>query len=148
MTRSRVKGNDPTAYYESQLAKLSANFALCSDFAMTMGGGLKFAEFTSGRYADVLSNIFLGYAVLWHHTKFPVAGSDKMVEYAMESILYETEDALHGVFENFPIPVLGPLMRVLTFPTGRCYSKPTDKMTTNVSNLITTGKLRRIFHAQ
>ena len=142
-TRQRFKGNNPVAYYESQLGRLSANFALCSDFAMTMGGGLKFAEFTSGRYADVLSNIFLGYAVLWHHTKFPVKGSEQMVEYAMESILYDTEDALHAVFDNFPIPVLGPLMRGLTFPTGRCYAKPTDKMTTNVAQLITTDSAVR-----
>jgi hypothetical protein len=45
------------------LVKLSRNFALCSDFALVMGGDLKFAEFISGRYADVLSNLFLGYAV-------------------------------------------------------------------------------------
>ena len=48
------------------MGALSANFALCSDFALTLGGKLKFAEFTSGRYADVsyqfilffLQNIF------------------------------------------------------------------------------------------
>ena len=138
VTRPRFRGNDPVTYYESQLAKLSSNFDLCSDFAMTMGGAIKFAEFTSGRYADVLSNIFLGYAVLWHYTKYPVKGGDKMVEHAMESILYETEEAFHDVFANFPLPVLGPVMRALTFPTGRCYAKPTDKMTSAVANLITT----------
>ena len=138
VTRQRMKGNNPVAYYESQLAKMSANFALCSDFAMTMGGAIKFAEFTSGRYADVLSNIFLGYAVLWHYTKYPVPGSDKMVEHAMDSILFETESAFHDIFANFPLPVLGPLMQVLTFPTGRCYGKPSDKVTSAVATLITT----------
>ena len=148
VTRRRFKGSDTVGYYESQLAKLSANFALCSDFAMTMGGGLKFAEFTSGRYADVLSNLFLGYAVLWHFQKFPVAGSEKMVEYAMESILYDTEEALFAVFDNFPLPVLGTAMRVLTFPTGRCYAKPSDKMTSAVANMITTDSAVRTQLAQ
>ena len=144
VTRHRMKiHSQPIDYYESQLSKLSANFALCSDFAMTMGGGLKQAEFTSGRYADVLSNLFLGYAVLWHYKKYPVAGSEKMVEYAMENILFETEDALFGIYANFPIPVLGSVMQVLTAPTGRCYARPTDTMVKQVATLITTDSAVR-----
>jgi acyl-CoA dehydrogenase len=139
VTRRRMKiHSQPVDYYESQLNKLSANFALCSDFAMTMGGSIKAAEFTSGRYADVLSNLFLGYAVLWHYQKYPVAGSEKLVEYAMENILFETEDALFGIYANFPIPLLGGAMRVLTAPTGRCYQRPTDDMVKAVAGLITT----------
>lgn len=139
VTRRRMKiHSQPVDYYESQLAKLSANFALCSDFALTMGGSIKAAEFTSGRYADVLSNLFLGYAVLWHYQKYPVAGSEKLVEYAMENILFETEDALYGIYANFPIPLLGGTMKLLTSPTGRCYKRPTDDMVKSVAALITT----------
>ena len=146
VTRQRIKGSDPIAYYESQLSKLATNFALCSDFALTLGGGLKAAEFTSGRFADVLSNIFLGYAVLWHYKKFPVQGADKMVDYAMQSILFEAEDALHSVFNNFPIPGVGLLMRGLTFPTGRCYSRPDDKTIKAVARLISTdSEVRKQF---
>ena len=149
VTRRRMKIHaQPIDYYESQLSKLSANFALCSDFAMTMGGSLKQAEFTSGRYADVLSNLLLGYAILWHYKKYPVEGSEKLVEYAMENILFETEDALFGVYANFPIPVLGSVMQLLTSPTGRCYSRPTDTMTKNVAALITTDTPTRTQLAQ
>ena len=144
VTRNRMKiHSQPSDYYESQLLKLSANFALCSDFAMTMGGGLKQAEFTSGRYADVLSNLFLGYAILWHYKKYPVAGSEKIVEYAMENILFETEDALFGIYANFPIPLLGSTMQLLTSPTGRCYARPTDTMIKQVAALITTDSAVR-----
>lgn len=149
VTRSRMKIHaQPVDYYESQLSKLSANFALCSDFAMTMGGGLKQAEFTSGRYADVLSNLFLGYAILWHYKKYPVAGSEKIVEYAMENILFETEDALFGIYANFPVPLLGTAMQLLTAPTGRCYARPTDEMVKNVATLITTDTPTRTQLAQ
>jgi acyl-CoA dehydrogenase len=103
-----------------------------------MGGSIKAAEFTSGRYADVLSNLFLGYAILWHYQKYPVAGSEKLVEYAMENILFETEDALYGIYANFPIPLLGGTMKLLTSPTGRCYKRPTDDMVKSVAGLITT----------
>jgi len=136
--RSRMKGNDPIAFYESQLTRLSANFALCSDIALTMGGGLKAAEFTSGRFADVLSNLYLGYATLWFHKKHAVSGSEKVFDYAMDSILYDAEEALFGVFQNFPVPVMGSLMRVITFPFGRTYSKPSDELVRAVAKAITT----------
>ena len=54
VTRQRTgASSDPLAYYESQFAKLSANFALCSDLALTLGGKLKFTEMVSGRFADI-----------------------------------------------------------------------------------------------
>jgi len=142
-TRSRVRGSDPVAHYESQLSKLSANFALCSDFALTMGGKLKAAEFTSGRFADVLSNLYLGYAVLWHYKKFPVEGADKLVDYAMQNILCDAEEAFFAIYANFPVPVVGTLMRGLSFPTGRLYSRPNDELTRAVSNSITTDSAVR-----
>jgi acyl-CoA dehydrogenase len=138
VTRQRFKGNDVVSYYESQLGKLAANFALSTDFALLLGGHVKAKQSISGRYADVMSNLYLGYAVLWHYQKFPVKGSEKMVEYAMESLLYDIEEAFHGIFANFPIPGVGLAMRAVTFPTGRCYSKPSDKMTHTVARLITT----------
>jgi len=103
-----------------------------------MGGKLKAAEFISGRFADVLSNIYLGYAVLWHHQKFPAAGSDVLVHYAMQNILCDAEEALFGVYENFPVPGVGVMMRAFTSPTGRCYSRPSDELTRKASQAITT----------
>ena len=56
----------------------------------------------------------------------------------MENILFETEDALFGIYANFPIPLLGGAMQMLTAPTGRCYARPTDTMVKQVAGLITT----------
>lgn len=41
LTRSRSRGSDPAAYYASQLDRLTAAFAYCSDIALTMGGKIK-----------------------------------------------------------------------------------------------------------
>lgn len=136
-TRSRSRGSDPVKHYESQLLRLSANFALCSDFAMIMGGKLKSAEFISGRFADVVSNLFLGYATLWQYSKHPVQGADEVVDFALQNILCDIEEAMFGIFENFPIPMVGPVMRSLTFPFGKCYQRPSDKLVRAVSNSIT-----------
>lgn len=46
---------------------------------------VQFAEMLSGRYADVLSGLFLGYATLWytsHHKN--VRGLDKVTDFAMQ----------------------------------------------------------------
>ena len=146
--RSRSRGKNPVPHYESQLQKLSANFALCSDLALTMGGKLKAAEFISGRFADVLSNIYLGYAVLWHYQKYPVEGSEALVDYSMQNILCDAEDALHGIYSNFPVPGVGLAMRAFTSPTGRCYTRPSDDLTRRVSSIITTdSKVREQFAA-
>jgi acyl-CoA dehydrogenase len=147
VTRSRST-SDRVAYYESQLAKLATNFAFASDLALILGGKLKFAEFLSGRYADVLSNLYLGYATLWYAQKHPLASSTEqkqILDYAMNSILYEIEDAFEGVFQNFPIPGVGLLGRSVVFPFGRNYTKPSDSMTKAAADLITKEtSLRKI----
>lgn len=45
----------------------------------------QFAEMLSGRYADVLSGLFLGYSALWYtsHQKH-VTGLDKVTDFAMQ----------------------------------------------------------------
>lgn len=137
------RGNDPVGYYESQLGRLAANFAFCSDVGMVLGGKLKFAESLSGRYADVLSNLYLGYAALWHYKKYPAADAEPVLDYALQQILHETEIAFHDIFVNFPVAGLGPLMRLMTFPTGRCYSKPNDALVKKASDAITTDTVYR-----
>mmetsp|Transcript_17867 Transcript_17867/g.23161 ORF Transcript_17867/g.23161 Transcript_17867/m.23161 type:complete len:442 (-) Transcript_17867:312-1637(-) len=137
LLRSRSKG-DLENYYESQLNRLSSAFAFSADLSLTLGGKIKFAEMLSGRYADVLSNLYLGYATLWFHNQNKCAGSEKILDYAMSNILCDIEEAFEGISTNFPIRPVGWLMRGVTFPTGKCYERPSDKLTSEVANLITT----------
>lgn len=51
VTRPRSKA-DLSAYYEGQLSRLAANFAVSADLALVLGGRLKFEEMLSGRFAD------------------------------------------------------------------------------------------------
>ncbi|CAM9317431.1 unnamed protein product [Ectocarpus sp. 6 AP-2014] len=147
LTRSRSRGSDPAAYYASQLDRLTAAFAYCSDIALTMGGKIKFAEMLSGRYADVLSGLFLGYSTLWytsHHKN--VKGLDKVTDFAMQRTLADIEDAFYGIFANFPSKTLSLAMRGVAFPTGRCYQQPSDTLAQEVSQLISTDtQVRELF---
>lgn len=49
LTRSRSKASNPEAYYASQLSRLTAAFAYCSDIALTMGGKIKVSVGAWGR---------------------------------------------------------------------------------------------------
>uniref|UniRef100_A0A7S1TSJ0 Acyl-coenzyme A dehydrogenase n=1 Tax=Phaeomonas parva TaxID=124430 RepID=A0A7S1TSJ0_9STRA len=143
--RSRSKGaGDNSAYWESQMNRLAANFALSADISLTMGGKIKFAEALSGRYADVLSNLYLGYATLWYHAQHKdVEGIDKVLNFAMANITKDTEDAFFGIFENFPMTPFGLFMRGVCFPFGRTYSAPSDEEMKAVAQLVSTNSAFR-----
>ena len=132
------KGIDISGYYEAQMSRLSANFAFCADVGLTMGGGIKTAEFLSGRYADILSNLYMGYSCLWYYEKNKhVQGLDKVLDMAMADHCFKIQEAIFGISSNFPIPLMGPVMRAFTFPRGREYTEASDKMRRAVSQSIT-----------
>jgi len=137
-TRNRIKGSDPLPYYESQMGKLAANFAVSSNLAMAIGGQLKFKEMISGRFADVLSNLYLGYANMWFYKTHYRQGSDALFEMSMQQLCYDTQEAIYGIAENFPIRPVGWLIKGLCFPMGRTYSPPSDQQIAAASNAIST----------
>ena len=139
VVRSKSKKN-LSAYYEAELGRLAANFAVCSDLALVLGGRLKFEEMLSGRFADAFGTLYLGYACLWYYEQNKaVEGADALLELAMENLLQQNQTALLGISGNFPIPGIGPLMRAICFPLGtNVYKGPDDVMRKAASTLIST----------
>lgn len=145
-------GDKLLEYHEKQLLRLSANFALTADLCFTLGGALKFEELLMGRLADALGAIYLGYATLHHYQRRRgVEGLEAVTEHAMLRLETEAQNALLSASNNFPGP-LGPLastvMKVGCFPLGnatRPYREPSDKLTKEVSKLMTTPSGLRDF---
>jgi len=136
--RPRSKSN-LEAYYEGQLGRLASNFAVSADLALVLGGRLKFEEMLSGRFADAFSTLYLGYACLWYYQQNKhVEGIDAVFEMSMDSLLQQNQEALDGISSNFPVPLIGPIMKAVCFPTGMPYTGPDDKMVKSVSTLIST----------
>jgi len=137
-------------FHSSQLDRLSAAFALCADVSLLMGGKIKFAEMLSGRYADVMSNLYLGYATLWFASKHAnVEGLDVLVEYTMQKVEADIEIAFRGIFANFPVPGCGALMSALAFPlSARAYAQPSDALARKVSTLVSTDSAVRALLAE
>ncbi len=80
----------------------SATFAILTDIAMgTLGGSLKFREKITGRFADVLSWMYIGTAIL---RRFEAEGSRKedlaFAKYSLKHCVAEMQKAFDGLFDN------------------------------------------------
>lgn len=98
-----------TARYYRKLSWTSATFAIMSDIAMgSLGGDLKFREKITGRFADILSWMYIGTAVL---RRYEAEGRRKddlpFVHFALNHALYEIQKSFDGIFANIGVPFLG-----------------------------------------
>ena len=124
--------------YYRDLTRYSAAFAFLSDIALlVLGGALKRKEKLSGRFADALSYMFLCSAVLKHHDDAGRPSADlPLVHWACQYCLYHVQTALDGVLRNFPIAILGGLLRIVVFPIGRRHRMPDDELGHEVASLL------------
>ena len=136
MTPAPVKG--PHAHYFRQLSRMSAAFAFMADMVLVLlGGKFKFKEKLSGRLADVLIHLYMGSAVLKRFEDNGRPASDlPLLQWAMEDSLYRIQQALLGIIQNFPVPVLGQIVRLIVFPFGRPHSGPSDKTVKAVAQIL------------
>ena len=107
-----VPGGPMKKYYR-KLAWTSASFSFMADLALgSYGGGLKLREKITGRYADVLSWMYLATATLH---RFEAEGRKKehqpYAEWALQYAFAQIQEAFDGIYDNIEIPLLRPLFR-------------------------------------
>ncbi|MBD2197677.1 MULTISPECIES: acyl-CoA dehydrogenase [Calothrix] len=133
-----------TAKYYRKLQWAAATFALLTDIAMfSLGGTLKRREKLTGRFADILTWMYLATATL---RRFEAEGRKAedlaFVHWAMQYAFAQMQLAFEGIFQNLFVPVLG---NFLTWwwrlnPIG---SLPDDKLGAEVAHkLQTLGEIR------
>ena len=135
-----VKAPDigPTAAYARRLTRMSASFALLADVAMLLlGGDLKRREKISGRFADILSHLYMASAVL---KRFEDDGRPEadlpLVRWALDDSLAIIEERLDGILRNFPVAGVGLVLRPFVLPLGRRYKGASDKLGHEVAKLL------------
>jgi acyl-CoA dehydrogenase len=134
----RKNSVDIDKYCEIHLNRHVANFAFSANIALLMGGKIKTAEYISGRYADILADIYMSYACLWFYKKNKnVKDIDKLLEYSINDYSKNIEINMNKIFDNFPIYFMGKIMKYTTYPFGNYYNYNSDKMNTEISNIIT-----------
>jgi len=140
--------NGPPARYYRQLAWASATFAFLTDLALfSLGGSLKRREKLTGRFADILSWMYLGTATL---RRFEAEGTQPqdlpLLHWAMQYTFAQIQRAFEGLLANLPVPVLGAVLRgpLLSWwrlnPMG---SPPSDQLGSQVARLVQTPGAQR-----
>ncbi|MGE0175263.1 MAG: acyl-CoA dehydrogenase [Oligoflexales bacterium] len=99
-----VPGGYEAKYYR-KLSWASASFAVMADMALgALGGSLKFREKITGRFADILSWMYLGTATL---RRFREEGCKKehriYLDWSMQYALNQIQEAFDGLYANFPL---------------------------------------------
>lgn len=130
----------PLLPYYRAATRISTAFALLADVSMfVLGGDLKRRERISGRLGDVLSQLYLISATL---KRFEDEGRQEedlpLVRWGVEDSLYKAQHALDGVLANYPNRVAAALVRALAFPFGLPHREPSDRLGTEIAELMQT----------
>jgi len=136
MTPAPVTG--PHAKYFRQLSRMSSAFAFMADSVLVLlGGQFKFKEKLSGRLADMLIHLYMGSAMLKRFEDDGRPAADlPLLNWGMEDSLYTIQQSLLGVIQNFPVPVLSRIVRLIVFPFGLPHTRPSDKTVKAVARLL------------
>lgn len=142
VVRSPVKG--PAAKYYRRLAWASASFAFMSDMALgSYGGALKMKEKLAGRYADILSWMFLATATM---RRFEADGRRKedipLFKWSMEHAFYRIQTAFDEIYSEIHVPGLSWLFRwpvAMWSRLNRIGKKPADSLGHKVAQAMQTG---------
>ena len=117
LTRGRLASSPvsgPSAKYFRKLAWTSASFAFFSDIALgSYGGALKMKEKIAGRYADILSYMYLASGTL---KRFEAEGRREAdrpyFEWAMEYSFWKIQQAFEGILREIQVPGLSWVFRL------------------------------------
>ena len=146
LASSPVKG--PAAKYYRKLAWASASFAFMADIALgSYGGALKMKEKLSGRYADILSWMYLATATLRRYEAEGQRKEDRdFFEWSMQYAFYQIQEAFDGIYSEIKLPGLSWVFRgpvAVWSRINRIGSRPSDKLGHKVAQAMQVpGELR------
>jgi len=142
---AQTPGDKHTRRYYRQLTRLSTGFALVADFALlTLGGNLKRKERISGRFADVLSYLYLCSCALKHFENQGAKVDDlPLLHWACQHSLHRAQQSLLAVFWLLPSRIPVVLLRAVLFPLGKPYAPPQDRLVGQLAHLLLTDNPAR-----
>lgn len=104
---------------QKRLELATVKFSLLSNFVALLGGKIKQKQMISGTMADILSNLYLGYSLLWydhHYCSEPLLRDE-----CMKYLMLDTEQKINSIIFNYPISSLKlcllPLITSVKYPT-------------------------------
>lgn len=95
---------------QTRLDKATLKFSVLSNFVALLGGKIKAKQMISGNMADILSNLYLGYSVMWYHNHFCNGSTIRLRNESIDYLMNELEYKMNLVIDNYPITSVKPLL--------------------------------------
>jgi acyl-CoA dehydrogenase len=127
---SKKKVDPKMRHWYRKLGRESRNFALLADITlMLLGGKIKRKQKLSGRFADILSELYLMSGVLKKFETDNRIQVDRIyVRWAMRNGLFRIQCAFEEILQNYPSGLIGWVLGKLIFPFGRRHKPVSDKL--------------------
>lgn len=146
IVKSPIRGK--SARYFRKLGWVSARFAFLADIALiTLGGALKSREKLTGRFADILSWMYIATTVLRRYEADGRPVEDEIyLKWTLDYAFGEIQRAFEGIFRHLSPPALGWLFRgplYLWCRLNPVSGYPSDKLGSKVArSLMEPGERR------
>jgi acyl-CoA dehydrogenase len=124
--KNYVNVMNPFLFYnkETSIARLdraTLKFSLLSNFVSLLGGKIKSKQMISGNMADILSNLYLGYSLVWYHHHYENQSDAFLKNECIDYLMNELEYKMNLIIHNYPIqllrPFLYPLRNRISYPS-------------------------------
>ena len=105
-----------TVTAQRRLDIATLKFSLLANFVALMGGKIKSKQMISGNMADILSNLYLSYSILWyyHHNQYINETHNMLRDECIHYLMNELDYKMNLVIANYPFPLLKPILYPLT----------------------------------
>lgn len=147
---TKLPGGDLN-HYARELSFLSIAFAVISDMSILVyGGKLKLRERVCANLADMLSSLYLGVAAIKYYSEHNLVYEElSHAKWAVEYSICKFQDAYFNLLDNFSNRVIACILRLITFPLGRKYKRPNNKLESRLaSDMQINSALRKHFKQQ
>ena len=126
---------------EKRLNLLCVRFSNISNFVALLGGKIKSNQIISGQLADILSNIYMAYSLLYSNMYNTDSGIKHINNYCIEYLCNDAERKLNYVIENYPNKYIKYVILPFKYKEN---SMSIRDINTIYNYIITTDDVRRI----
>jgi len=113
-----IKSNDIEI---QRLERATLKFSVLANYIALLGGKIKSKQMISGSMSDILSNLYIGYSLVWYHHHFPSNSNLELRNESINMLVSNIDYNINTVIENYPIqllkPLLLPLKNNLSYPS-------------------------------
>ena len=105
---------------EKKLKKQTINFAHLSNIVALKGGAIKKEQFLSADMADIFSNLYLSYSVLWELNNYNT--SSVLSNYCINRLLDDNQKIFNKIIDNYDLIGKIPIIHLKGITSSRNYN--------------------------